>query len=121
MQGKKGTKRDKKKFLEALKRRHGIVTLACKDVGISSMTFYRWQKADPEFTQESEEIRDIEIGIIAEDRLAEAIIVNKDMSMVRFYLQSRSAKYTPRLQTEVSDPTQELAKLLSLDDANKSQ
>ena len=121
MQGKKGTKRDKKKFLEALKRRHGIVTLACKDVGISSMTFYRWQKADLEFMQESEEVRDIEIGIIAEDRLAEAIIVNKDMAMVRFYLQSRSPKYTAKLLTEVSDPTKELAKLLSLDDENKSK
>jgi len=116
MQGKKGTKRDKKKFLEALKRRHGIVTLACKDVGISSMTFYRWQKVDPDFMQESEEVRDIEIGIIAEDRLAEAIIVNKDMAMVRFYLQSRSSKYTPKLQAEVHDPTFELAKLLALDD-----
>lgn len=120
MQGKKTTARDKKKFLEALKRRHGIVTLACKDVGISTMTFYRWQKSDADFYQQSEEIRDIEIGIIAEDRLAEAIIVNKDMSMVRFYLQSRSAKYTPKLHTEVSDPTQELAKLLSLDHAPKS-
>jgi hypothetical protein len=122
MQGKKSTQRDKKKFLEALKRRHGIVTLACKDVSISSMTFYRWQKSDAVFYQESEEVRDIEIGIIAEDRLAEAIIVNKDMAMVRFYLQSRSARYTPKLQTEMVDPTHELAKLLSLDaDEDKSK
>lgn len=122
MQGKKTTARDKKKFLEALKRRHGIVTLACKDVNISSMTFYRWQKDDADFYQKSEEVRDIEIGIIAEDRLAEAIIVNKDMAMVRFYLQSRSARYTPKLQTEIADPTYELAKLLSLEnDGNMSR
>src|SRR5690606_34267910 len=98
MKGKRTTIRDKKRFLEALQRRKGIVTLACKEVGISSMTFYRWQKDDPEFYRKSEEIRDIEIGIIAEDRLAEAIIVNKDMNMVRFYLQSRSHKYTPKQQ-----------------------
>ena len=71
MQGKKTTTRDKKLFLEALQRRKGIVTLACKEVNISSMTFYRWQKDDPDFYQKSEEIRYIEIGIIAEDRLAE--------------------------------------------------
>ena len=47
--------------------------------------------------------------------------VNKDMAMVRFYLQSRSPKYTAKLLTEVSDPTKELAKLLSLDDENKSK
>lgn len=113
MQGKKTTAKDKKKFLEALRKRKGIVTLACKDVGLSSMTFYRWQKDDIDFYKASEEIREVEIGIIAEDRLAEAIIVNKDMSMVRFYLQSRSAKYTPKLQTSLEDPTKELAKLIS--------
>ena len=113
MQGKKTTAKDKKKFLEALRKRKGIVTLACKDVGLSSMTFYRWQKNDQKFYKDSEEIRDSELGIIAEDRLAEAIIVNKDMSMVRFYLQSRNGKYTPKLQTQVEDPTKELAKLIS--------
>lgn len=120
MQGKKTTIRDKKRFLEALQRRKGIVTLACKEVGISSMTFYRWQKDDPDFYQKSEEIRYIEIGIIAEDRLAEAIIVNKDMSMVRFYLQSRNQKYIPKQQVQLEDPTIELAKLLSQDEKWKS-
>ena len=122
MQGKKATKRDKKKFLEALSKRKGIVTLACKDVGISSMTFYRWQKSDPDFYAESEKVREVEIGIIAEDRMAEAIIVNKDMAMVRFYLQSRNSKYIQKLQTQLEDPTKELAKLLSLDEhENKSK
>ena len=115
MQGRRTTVRDKKRFLEALQRRKGIVTLACKEVGISSMTFYRWQKDDPEFYQKSEEIRDIEIGIIAEDRLAEAIIASRDMSMVRFYLQSRSQRYMPKQQVQLTDPTFELAKLLAKD------
>lgn len=115
MQGKKTTAKDKKLFLEALKKRKGIVTLACKDVNISTHTFYQWQKTDRAFYLQSEEVRDIEIGIIAEDRLAEAIIVNKDMNMVRFYLQSRSHKYTPKQQLQLDDPTADLAKLLSKD------
>ncbi len=72
MQGKKTTSRDKKRFLDAFKRRHGIVTLACNDAGISNFTFYKWMRDDPEFAEQAEEVRDIEIGIIAEDRLAEA-------------------------------------------------
>lgn len=116
MQGKKTTPRDKKRFLDAFKRRHGIVTLACNDAGISNFTFYKWMRDDLEFAEQAEEIREIEIGIIAEDRMAEAIIVHKDMAMVRFYLQSRNRKYIQKLQTEVHDPTKELADLLCLDE-----
>lgn len=97
MLGKPHTIKAKKKFLEALKKRRGIVTLACKEADVSPMTFYRWQNDDSEFYQMSDEIRDVEIGIIAEDRLAEYIIVHKDPNMIRFYLQSRSRKYIQRL------------------------
>jgi len=116
MQGKKSTKRDKKRFLEALSRRQGIVSLACKEAGISNRTFYNWCERDLEFAEQAEEIREIEIGIIAEDRMAEAIIVHKDMAMVRFYLQSRNRKYIQKVQTELHDPTKELADLLCLDE-----
>ncbi len=116
MLGKQHTIKAKKKFLEALKKRRGIVTLACKEADVSPMTFYRWQNDDSEFYQLSEEIRDVEIGIIAEDRLAEYIIVHKDPNMIRFYLQSRSRKYIQRLQMQTEDPTKVLADLLKLDD-----
>ncbi|MBT4936813.1 hypothetical protein HON22_02745 [Candidatus Peregrinibacteria bacterium] len=116
MQGKKTTKQDKNRFLETLTRRHGIVSLACKEAGISNRTFYNWCERDPEFAEQAEEIREIEIGIIAEDRMAEAIIVHKDMAMVRFYLQSRNRKYMQKIQTEIHDPTKELADLLCLDE-----
>lgn len=116
MLGKPHTIKAKKKFLEALKKRRGIVTLACKEADVSPMTFYRWQNDDPEFYQMSEEIRDVEIGIIAEDRLAEYIIVHKDPNMIRFYLQSRSRKYIQRLQMQTEDPSKVLADILKLDE-----
>lgn len=116
MLGKPHTIKAKKKFLEALKKRRGIVTLACKEADVSPMTFYRWQNDDSEFYQMSEEIRDVEIGIIAEDRLAEYIIVHKDPNMIRFYLQSRSRKYIQKLQVKDEDPTKVLADLLKLDE-----
>ena len=81
------------------------------------MTFYKWLKVDPKFEQEADEIREVEIGIIAEDRLAEAIIVKGDMNAVKFYLQSRNRKYMQKIQTETyEDPTKALADLLSLDE-----
>lgn len=80
------------------------------------MTFYRWQNDDPEFYQQSEEIRYVEIGIIAEDRMAEYIIVHKDPNMIRFYLQSRSQKYIQKLQVKDEDPSKVLADLLSLEE-----
>jgi hypothetical protein len=120
MQGKKGTKKDKEKFLKALAKRKGIVTLACKEAGIDPKTFYNWQKTDPDFYQQSEETRDIEIGIVAEDVLAEAIIAKRDTNMVKFYLQSRNKRYMPKLQTEeVKDETLELAKLMSISNERK--
>ncbi len=115
MQGKKTTKQDKQAFLEALRRRKGIVTLACKEVQLSSHTFYKWMADDTEFAQQADEIREVEIGIIAEDRLAEAIIVRGDLNAVKFYLQSRNRKYMQKIQTEAyEDPTKALADLLSL-------
>ncbi len=117
MQGKKTTIHDKQAFLEALKKRKGIVTLACKEVSLSPMTFYKWLKVDPKFEQKADEIREVEIGIIAEDRLAEAIIVKGDLNAVKFYLQSRNRKYMQKIQTETyEDPTKALADLLSLDE-----
>jgi len=117
MQGKKATKSDKKAFLEFLRKRKGIVTLACKEADINPVTFYRWESGDPEFAQEANEIRDVEIGIIAEDRLAEAIIIRGDLNAVKFYLQSRNRKYMQKIQTETyEDPTKALADLLKLDE-----
>ena len=78
------------------------------------MTFYRWKKPTLIFAPSPEEIRDMRSGSLL-NRLTETIIVNKDMAMVRFYLQSRSAKYTPKLQAEC--PTRLwTCQIISLDD-----
>ena len=91
--------KDKDNFLVKLHERKGIVTLACKDIGISPVTYHRW-KQDKVFIAKAEEIIDGQIGTIAEDRLSEAIIVNKDMAMVRFYLGARSWKYKQKAELE---------------------
>ena len=50
-------KQYKKAILEALEKSLGVVTTACKQVGISRKTYYQYLKEDPEF---SSEVRDIE-------------------------------------------------------------
>ena len=89
----------KESFIEVLKQRRGIVLIACREIGINPITFYRWQNSDPDFYKRTEEIRDAEIGTIAEDQMCRAII-NGDMNMVRFYLQARNRKYAQRQQIE---------------------
>ena len=95
------TAKNKKRFLIALAKRFGIVSLACDDVGINRATFYDWKQTDEQFALEAENIREREIGSIAEDRLAEAIIVDKNVNMVKFYLQARVPKYKPKQEVDL--------------------
>lgn len=84
--------------------------------GFRAVLFTIGARLTQKFANQAEEVREIEIGIIAEDRMAEAIIVHRDMAMVRFYLQSRNRKYIQKVQTELHDPSKDLADLLRLDD-----
>ena len=56
----KPTKSDilKKKLIEALEKALGVVTTACKTVGVARSTFYDWYNADPEFKKQVDSIGD---------------------------------------------------------------
>ena len=58
----------KKKLLEALEKTLGIVTDACKIVGVSRQTFYVYVNDDPEFKEAVDEIADVAIDF-AESKL----------------------------------------------------
>ena len=49
----------KKALLEALEKSLGIVTSACKTVGIDRTTFYRYVKDDPKFEKSVKEIENL--------------------------------------------------------------
>ena len=53
------TEQHKKAMLEALEKSLGVVTSACKSVGVGRTTHYMWLKEDEKYKQAVESIEDI--------------------------------------------------------------
>ena len=77
----------KKKLLEALEKSLGVVTSACKNVGIHRSTFYDWYKSDPVFKDQVDDINNIAIDF-AESQLHKQI-QDGNTSATIFYLKTR--------------------------------
>lgn len=104
MQGRKIDAKLKKRFLEELEKCGGILTVACKRVGISPKSFYRlctdgYDLYDPEFAKEAELIRDSTAGMYAESGLA-FYLKKRNLKAIMFYQASRNNKFTPKLKVE---------------------
>lgn len=80
----------KKAMLEALESSLGIVSKACKDVGICRKTHYDWLKDDPEYAKEVALIDDMAIDF-AESSLHEQIKDKVPTSTI-FYLKTKGKK-----------------------------
>ena len=55
----------KKAMLEALEKSLGVVTSACKSVGIGRSTHYLWLDNDPEYRRA---VEDIDISVTSADQ-----------------------------------------------------
>ncbi len=98
------TKNDitKKAMVEALEKSLGIVTTACKSVGISRETHYRWLREDDDYKKEVEALADVAIDF-AESQLHKQIKEGNSTATI-FYLKTKGKKrgYIERqeIQTE---------------------
>jgi len=86
--GKMDTK--KKAVLLALEKSLGIVTTACKSVGISRASLYEWKEKDPEFKKAVDDIEDIAIDFV-ESRLF-LKIRGDDITAIIFFLKCKGKK-----------------------------
>ncbi len=77
----------KKKLLEALERTLGIVTPACKEVGVSRDTFYRYYKEDDDFKRKVDDIHEITLDFV-ENQLLKKIKDGSERSIL-FYMKYR--------------------------------
>ena len=77
----------KKKLLEALENNLGIITSACKDVGITRESYYRYYKEDEEFRKKVDEINEITLDF-AETQLLRKIREGSERSIL-FYMKYR--------------------------------
>lgn len=85
----KKTKTDivKANMIEALTKSMGVVTTACKKVGIVRSTYYQWYKEDKEFAEKVDGISEIALDF-AESFLHKNIEKGKEASIF-FYLKCK--------------------------------
>lgn len=81
---------NKKGMIEALEKSLGVVTTACKSVGISRETHYRWTREDEGYKKAVEDIADIALDF-AESQLHKQI-QNGEVSSTIFYLKTKGKK-----------------------------
>jgi hypothetical protein len=83
-------KTQKNAMIEALEKSLGIVTTACKKVGIARQTHYNWMADDVDYKNAVESISDMALDF-AESKLHEQIN-NNDTAATIFYLKTKGKK-----------------------------
>jgi len=81
------TEQHKKAIIEALEKSLGVVTTACKNVGIGRTQFYNWLKDDKAFAKEVDEIKNIALDF-AESQLHRQIGEGSTAATI-FYLKTK--------------------------------
>ncbi len=102
------TEQHKKAIIEALEKSLGVVTTACKKVGIGRTQFYHWLKEDKEFTKKVDDIQNVALDF-AESQLHKQI-GDGNTSATIFYLKTKGKKrgYIERVEQEVTFAEQPL-------------
>lgn len=80
-------KNRKKKVVEALEKSLGVITPACKEVGISRNCFYQWYREDEEFRREVDGVGEIALDFV-ENQLYKKIKEGSERSII-FYMRSK--------------------------------
>lgn len=84
------TEQHKKAMLEALEQSLGVVTTACKKVGVGRTTFYGWLKDDEEFARQVNDIENIAVDF-AESQLHKQMKDGSTAATI-FYLKTKGRK-----------------------------
>lgn len=92
-------------MIEALEKSLGIVTTACKQVGISRQTHYEWLREDENYKAAVEGIADIALDF-AESKLHKSIEGGSDTAII-FYLKTKGKRrgYVERVENEAIGET----------------
>jgi len=101
----------KKALLEALESSLGVVTSACKKVGVGRTTFYNYVNADEEFAKAVEDIENVALDF-AESQLHQQIKTGNATSTI-FYLKTKGKKrgYVERMESVNTNKNFDMSKL----------
>lgn len=80
----------KRAMIEALEKALGVVTTACKSVGISRSTHYLWMENDSEYQKLVIDLQDVALDF-AESRLFKSIEAGSDTATI-FYLKTKGKR-----------------------------
>lgn len=80
----------KKAMIQALEKSLGVVTSACKSVGINRSTHYEWLKTDEEYKKAVEDVENIALDF-AESQLHKQIKDGNTAGTI-FYLKTKGKK-----------------------------
>lgn len=105
------TEQHKKAILEALEQSLGVVTSACKKVGVGRTTFYGWLADDKEFAEAVKDIENVALDF-AESQLHKQIKDGNPSSTI-FYLKTKGKKrgYVERMENVNTNKNLDLSNL----------
>lgn len=111
--------RTKKALLEALEKSLGIVTQACKMVGVDRTTFYRYCKDDADFKKAIKDIENVTLDYV-ESQLHKQI-ANGNTTATIFYLKTKGKKrgYVERQELTGKDGDELKVNILNLGQGEK--
>jgi len=111
----------KKAMIQAMEKSLGIVTTACRNVGISRDTHYRWMRDDEAYKNEIDSIEGMALDL-AESKLHEEILGGNTAAII-FFLKTKGKRrgYVEKqeVETTIKQPdfsgisTDELMQLLN--------
>lgn len=97
------TKKERQElFLKYFRESRGIVSYACRKVGITRSCYYRWCDAKPKFKEKAKEVEEETIDLV-ESKLLSAINEG-ELTAIIFYLKTKGKKrgYVERLEQDVN-------------------
>jgi hypothetical protein len=105
------TEHTKKALLDALEKSLGIVTTACKKVGIGRTTYYDWYNNDPDFKEKVDDLKNVALDF-AESQLHKQIQDNSTSATI-FYLKTQGKKrgYIERQEVDLSSGNEQINKI----------
>jgi hypothetical protein len=80
----------KKAFIDALEKSLGVVTIACRSIGLHRSTFYDWMRDDPEFKSLVDDLNEVTLDF-AESELHKQIRDGSTAATI-FYLKTKGKK-----------------------------
>ena len=113
------TQEHKKAMLKSLEKNLGVVTSACKSVGIGRTTHYLWMENDPEYKKAVDDLQNVALDY-AESKL-HSQIKKENATAIIFYLKTKGKKRGYIERQEISHEGIQTFTIEELDGEDSSQ